>query len=128
MDCWELYTAGKISKPTQSSQLLRLEAHGDFVIEWPDNHPPEKNELTDLPGARESVDSIATEDTLGVRCSELDRAGLISCTSQAVNLRREKLWHESCRPGTPPLGTLQAVVCGFALAFIAALASVVFSQ
>jgi hypothetical protein len=50
MDQWALYIAGKISKPTQSSQLLRLDPHGDFVVEYK-NHPPrEGSELTDLSG------------------------------------------------------------------------------
>lgn len=120
MDRWELYTAGKISKPTQSPRLLRLEAQGDFVIEWPDNHPPENNELRDLPGSIVAVDSAAAQDTLGVRCLGLDRTA-----SQAVNRRREKLWYESCRPGKPPLVTLQAAG-GFALWVVAAVTLVVY--
>jgi hypothetical protein len=121
MDRWELYTAGKISKPTRSPGLLRLEAHGDFVIEWPDNHPPENNELRELPGSIFALDSATAEDTLRDRCFGLDRTA-----SQAVNRRREKLWHESCRPGKPPLVTLQAAAGGFALWMVASVALVVY--
>jgi hypothetical protein len=125
MDRWALYTAGKISKPTQSPQLLRLESHGDFVIESIDRHPPEGRELPDLSGQCIAVDIVAIEDVLAGPCSGLDRAGLISRTSQAANRRREKQWHESCRPGTPPLFTLQAAVGGFALGVIATVTSLV---
>ena len=125
MDRWELYTTGKISKPTQSPQLLRLESHGDFVIESIDLHPPQGRELPDLSGPCIAVDIVAIEDALAGPCSELYRPGLISASSQVVNRRREKQWHESCRPGTPPLVTLQAAVGGFALGVIATVTSLV---
>ena len=125
MDRWALYTAGKTSKPTQSPQLLRLESHGDFVIESIDRHPPENRELHDLSGPCIAVDIVAIEDALAGPCSELYRPDLISVSSQAVNRRREKQWHESCRPGTPPLVTLQAAVGGFALGVVAIVTSLV---
>ncbi len=125
MDSWALYTAGKISKPTPSPQLLRLESHGDFVIESIERHPPGSRELHDLSRPCIAVDIVAIEDALADPCSELYRPGLISASSQVVNRRREKLWHESCRPGTPPLVTLQAAVCGFALGVFATVTSVV---
>lgn len=125
MDRWALYTAGKISKPTQSPQLLRLESHGDFVIESMDNHPPEGSELCDLSGPSIAVDTVAIEDTLERPGCDLHRPGLISCSSQSVNRRRGKQWHETCRPGTPPLVTLQAAVGGFALGVIATVTSLV---
>jgi hypothetical protein len=102
-----------------------LEPLGDFVIESMDNRPPEGSELCDLSGPSIAVATVAIEDALAGPCSELDRAGLLSCTSQAVNRRREKQWHESCRPGMPPLVTLQAAVGGFALGVVATVASVV---
>jgi len=126
MDRWALYTAGKISKPTQSPQLLRLESHGHFVIESIDHHPPEGRELPDLSEQCIAVDIVAIEDALAGPCSALYRPGLISVSSQVANRRREQLWHESCRPGTPPLVTLQAAVGGFALGVIATVTSLVF--
>lgn len=126
MDRWALYTAGKISKPTPSPQVLRLEAHGDFVIESIDRHPLGSCELHDLSGQCIAMDIVAIEDALAGPCSELYRPSLISRSSHVVNRRREKLWHESCRPGTPPLVTLQAAVGGFALGVVAAVTSVVF--
>lgn len=126
MDRWALYTAGKISKPTQSPQLLRLEPLGDFVIESMDNHPPEGSELRDLSGPSIAVDTVAIEDTLGRPGCDLHRPGLISCSSQVVNRRRAKKWQETCRPGAPPLVTLQTAVGGFALGVIATVTSVVF--
>jgi hypothetical protein len=125
MDRWELYTAGKISKPTTSPQLLRLESHGDFVVESIDRHPPQGRELPDLSGPCIAVDIVTIEDALGDPCSELYRPSLISVSSQIANRRREKLWHESCRPGKPPLVTLQAAVGGFALGVIATVTSLV---
>ena len=125
MDRWALYTAGKISKPTPSPQLLRLESHRDFVIESIDHHPPGSLALHDLSGQCIAVDIVAIEDALAGPCSELYRPGLISVSSQVANRRRENLWHETCRPGTPPLVSLQAAVGGFALGVIATATSAV---
>lgn len=126
MDRWALYTAGKISKPTRSPQLLRLEPLGDFVIQSMNYPPRESREICALSASTLALDTVAIEDAQGASCSELHRPGLISCSSQAVNQRREKQWHESCSPGTPPLFTLQAAVGGFALGVIATVTSVVF--
>lgn len=125
MDQWALYTAGKISKPTQSSQLLRLDPRCDFVIEFKDHPPREGSELTDLYGQCLAVDPVSIDNTSFSNCDELYRPGLISRSSQVVNRRREKLWHETCQPGRPPLVTLQAAVGAFALGVIASVTSLV---
>jgi hypothetical protein len=71
------------------------------------------------------MDNVSIENTLIGYCSELYRPGLISRSSQVVTRRRERLWHETCQPGRPPLVTLQAAVGGFALGVLATVTSVV---
>ena len=125
MDRWALYTAGKISKPTRSPQLSGLESPADFVIEPMDNHSAESSELRELGGTPIAMDSVAVEEVLGGHCSVLERPGFISRSSQIINRRREKLWHESCRPGPLPPLAWQAAVGGFALIVFATVTSVV---
>lgn len=107
MDRWELYTAGKIPKPTESLQLSRVVSHGDFVIE-----AIEAIEAIDPPEGGDP--DVSANDTVPGEGSNRGRRW-------EKERQKERIWNETCDPGKPPMRSLQAAACGFILGVAATL-------